>query len=481
MSKATFRNTEAQDPADEYLALVAEKERRDTLRKFELYTPYPKQLDWLNWALPIKVIFGGNRVGKTLTASYEMTCHLTGIYPPWWTGKRFFRPIKAWCVAVIYKQLREVMQVELLGDIRSAFGSGMIPKSLIVDHTMAQGMSGTVDTIWVRHVTGGVSILGCMVNEQGREAFQGPARDVIWVDEECDHDVFTECRLRTMTVQGTMLVTFTPLKGETSLTKFLLKEPDASVVRRVIIGWDDVPHLSEEDKRQMSVGLLPHEIEARRTGLPNQATGLIYPFMAKDILVKPFELEYHFPGIIGLDVAFTAPTAGALLRYDRASRTTYLVDEHYLERQPTPVHASAMKRRFGCYPVRIDPSANRSERDGDNIIKEYREEFGDGWEVRNADNAVYSGISKMYNAMSEGRFKVFTSCRHWIEEWSNYTWDPTKTNSNGHPIPRKKDDHVMDASRYGYMDIENAQIVNGGTRHTHPLQTWAPLDDFTGF
>jgi phage terminase large subunit-like protein len=477
-----FRDAATQDPRDEYLSLVAEKERRDSLRKWELYTPYPKQAEWLNWNVPIKALFGGNRIGKTYTAAYEMVCHLTGLYPVWWTGKRFFRPIKAWCVAVTYKQLREVMQVELLGDLKSAFGTGMIPADLVVDKSMAQGVADTIDTVWVRHVpTGGVSIMGCMVNQQGREAFQGPSKDVVWIDEECDHDVFTECRLRTMTVKGIMLVTFTPLKGLTSLAKFLLKEPDASVVRRIIIGWDDVPHLTEEDKRQMSVGLLPHEVEARRTGLPTMATGLIYPFLAKDLLVKPFELEWHHPGIIGLDVAPVGITAGGLLRYDSASRTTYLVDEHYLDRQPTSVHAGAIRRKFGCFPIRIDPSSNRGEKEGLPIVKEYREEFGPDWEVEFANNAVYPGISKLYNAMSEGRFKVFSSCRHWIEEWSDYVWDATKTNADGHPVPRKKNDHLMDATRYGYIDIGDAKPLNGSRIFTHPLSTWTPLDSDTGY
>lgn len=478
-----FLNPATVDPRDEYLALVAEKERRDSFRRWELYKPYPKQAEWLNWNVPIKALFGGNRVGKTLSAAFEMVCHLTGIYPAWWEGKRFFRPIKAWCVAVNYKQLREVMQTELLGDLRSNFGTGMIPKDLIVGQpSMQAGVSNAVDTIWVRHVpTGGVSIVNCMVNEQGWEAFAGTARDVIWIDEECDHEVFTECRLRTMTGHGIMLITFTPQKGRTTLAMFLLKEPDTSVVRHIVIGWDDVPHLSEEDKRQMSVGLLPHEIEARRFGLPTMATGLIYPFLAKDILVKPFELEWHHKGIIGLDVAPVGITAGALLRYDQASRTTYLVDEHYLDRQPTAVHAGAIKRKFGCYPIRIDPSANKGERDGDNIITEYREELGADWEVENADNAVYSGISKLYNAMSEGRFKVFTSCRNWIDEWTNYAWDLHKTNQDGTPKPRKKDDHLMDATRYGYMDIGDAKQLNGSRIFTHPLQTWEPLDPDHGY
>src|ERR1035437_2973919 len=147
-----FKDSEALDPRDEYLALVAEKERRDRLRKFDLFVPYPKQAEWLNYNIPIKSIFGGNRVGKTMTASYEMTCDRTGIYPEWWTGKRFFAPIEAWSVAVTTESSRDIIQKELYGDIRIAPKTGMIPKDLIVDVSMRQGVSDTIDTLWVRHV-----------------------------------------------------------------------------------------------------------------------------------------------------------------------------------------------------------------------------------------------------------------------------------------------------------------------------------------
>jgi phage terminase large subunit-like protein len=310
---------------------------------------------------------------------------------------------------------------------------------------------------------------------------QGTAKHVIWIDEECDHDVFTECRLRTMTVRGIMIVTFTPLKGLTSLAKFLMYEPDAEVVRHIIIGWDDVPHLTEEDKRNMSTGLLPHEIEARRTGLPSMARGLIYPFQDSQILVKPFELESHWPGFIGLDVGYTAPTAGGLLRYDPMARVTYLVAEHYETQRLTAFHASAIKNRFGNFPIRIDPNANRRERDGETIIKEYKDEFGEAWEVKNANNRVTAGISKLYSAMATGRFKVFNTCRNWISEWRNYTWAEGARSEEGNPEPVKKDDHLMDATRYGYQDIEEAQPPRLSRLAAHPLPTWDPLDPETGY
>ncbi len=312
--------TKSISPEQEYLLLMQEKERRLSFKKFETYEPYEKQALWLGFKCKCKALFGANRVGKTMSAAFELVCHLTGKYPDWWKGKRFFRPIQARCVAVSFEQLRKVMQAELMGDIRFAMGTGMIPKDLIVDHTMHPGMTDVVSTVWVKHITGGVSVCEMMANTQGREAMQGDAKQVIWIDEECDWDVFVENKMRTAgtgdKAAGIMLITFTPLKGRTELVKWLFDEMDHEVVQKVIIGWADVPHLTEQDKKDLVAGLLPHEVEARTTGMPTMASGMIYPVDQKYLLINPFELERYDVGILGWDVATTGTTAGMLLMRD---------------------------------------------------------------------------------------------------------------------------------------------------------------------
>ena len=37
-----------------------------------------------------------NRVGKTTMGAYAVTAWLTGLYPDWWTGRRFKSPVRAW-------------------------------------------------------------------------------------------------------------------------------------------------------------------------------------------------------------------------------------------------------------------------------------------------------------------------------------------------------------------------------------------------
>src|SRR5262245_7367866 len=62
---------------------------------------YPKHMEYFQaGALHRERIFmSANRVGKTMAGCYEDALHLTGLYDriaPWWQGRRFEAPIKAW-------------------------------------------------------------------------------------------------------------------------------------------------------------------------------------------------------------------------------------------------------------------------------------------------------------------------------------------------------------------------------------------------
>ena len=116
---------------------------------------------------------------------------------------------------------------------------GMIPRRLVYDHTRKQGIPSAIHTIWVRHITGGISTLDLLSYDQKREAFQGTAKQVIWLDEEPPHDIYGECLIRTMTCGGILMVTMTPLMG---LTPFLAEWLERSVLE--VLGPDGTSELT---------------------------------------------------------------------------------------------------------------------------------------------------------------------------------------------------------------------------------------------
>jgi phage terminase large subunit-like protein len=184
---------------------------------------YPKHVEFFDAGRTHRerCFLAANRVGKTTCGSFELTAHLTGLYPVWWTGRRFPLPVRAWACGKRNETTRDIVQASLLGPVayegqrKVLQGTGMIPGWLVGRVTWKRGVEDLTDTVKVKHVSGGWSTLGMKSYEQGRGSFEGTAQHVIWLDEECPMDVYGECLIRLMTTYGILLLTFTPLDGLT--------------------------------------------------------------------------------------------------------------------------------------------------------------------------------------------------------------------------------------------------------------------------
>lgn len=195
---------------------------------------YPKHLEFFRVGSDYRerCFMAANRVGKTIAGGYEVTCHLTGQYPHWWQGRRFRKPVRAWVAGDTNETTRDILQTELLGDVveleggrKGLDGSGLIPRDCIGQPKWKAGVADFCDTIPILHQGGGTSALAFKSFDQGRKKFQGTAKEVIWLDEECPADVYNECLLRTATTRGLVMTTFTPLSGLSELVlQFLPKE-----------------------------------------------------------------------------------------------------------------------------------------------------------------------------------------------------------------------------------------------------------------
>jgi phage terminase large subunit-like protein len=205
--------------------LLKERERRRARRKLDTYYQdtgalrrelYQKHLEYFRLGLKHRerLMLAANRVGKTEgVGGYELTLHLTGKYPPWWEGRRFDKPISAWAAGDTSKTVRDIIQAKLLGPVGN-FGTGLIPGDSIVGKPASkQGIADAIEIIRVKSEHGGTSQLTLKSYMEGREAFQGTEQDVIWLDEEPPMSIYTECLMRTMTTDGLVMLTFTPLQG----------------------------------------------------------------------------------------------------------------------------------------------------------------------------------------------------------------------------------------------------------------------------
>lgn len=203
-------------------------------------------------------------------------------------------------------------------------------------------------------------------------------------------------------------------------------------------GWGDVPHLSEDAKRELYESTPAHLQDARSKGIPTIGSGAIYPIEESLLKVMPFPLPLHWPRAYALDVGWKC-TAALWGAHDKGSDTLYLYSEHYRGHAEPATHASAIKARGEWIPGVIDPaSRGRSQRDGSQLIADYRAQ---GCLITPSRNAVEAGIEHVWLRMHTGRLKVFSTLTNWFAEWRLYRRD-----ENGQIV--KEYDHAMDCMRY---------------------------------
>lgn len=417
-----------------------------------------------------RLAISANRIGKTEgIGAYETSVHATGLYPPWWTGRRFKRPIKAWVAGKTGETTRDILQAKLLGQMErtpgvafkqaatTGLGTGMIPGHCIISITpKSGGIADAIDTVWVRHVSGGMSMIGFKSYGKDRDSFEGTEKDLVWLDEEPPKDVYDECLMRLMSTVpgqpgGLMLITFTPIEGDTEVVRSFLEQdsdPDKFFVQ---IGWVDAPHISAEEIEKMSKKYLPSQLRARSLGEPALGEGAIYPIDIEDLLTDDIAIPKHWKRAFGLDVGKTAVVWGAL---NPDTDVLHLYKEYYSEEYNVLLHAAAMKGiqdQDKWIPGVADPAALQSSQiDGQKLLNIYR---GHGVNVTEAGHKlVEAGISEVWERMVTGRLKVFRSLNGWRGEFGRYHRRKKETELGMQSKIVKKFDHRMDATRYLVTD-----------------------------
>jgi phage terminase large subunit-like protein len=426
------------------------------------YVPHARQKRFHKLGLEARerLFLAGNRVGKTLAGAAEVAFHLTGLYPAWWKGFRFERPVECWGASVTREATRDILQPAYLG---SGLKPGLIPQRLIMDVMHKGGVAAAADVVRVRHVGGGVSTLGFKSYDQGRLSFQGTARDVIHLDEEPPIEVYEECLLRTLTTGGHILLTMTPLLGVTEVVRHFASAERGAGKAVVKAAWQDAPHLKSEDMHRLRQSLRPHEVAARERGVPMLGRGKVFPVEEKEIGCERFEIPEAFKKCVGIDFGWSNPTAAVWLAHDGARDVVYVTDIYWRAEATPAEHAAEILRRGEWIPAVGDPAGQAAgQSDGRSLFQLYEKA---GLRLQPAANDVETGLMALLERMRSGRFKVFLDCVAWWEEFRNYARD-----MRGKII--KRDDHLLDATRYALMSglpIARAAIRRSVVR---PARDW---------
>lgn len=449
------------DPAN--LKKLTKLQRLEELRKFSalfFYKPYRKQKDFHAAGIKYRerLFMAGNQTGKTFAGGNEVAFHVTGLYPEDYVGWKCDHAPRGWVGSVTSELTRDGAQRILMGPV-GRWGTGSIPKELIVDIKRARGIPDAIETVLVKHASGEISQITFKSYKDGREAWQAETIDFVWFDEEPPEDIYTEGITRTNNTKGRVFLTFTPLLGMSNVVMRFLQHaghPDRHVTNMTI---DDVEHYSEEDKQRIIGAYPPHEREARALGIPMLGSGRIYPIAEEVLREDPIgDIPKNWKQIIGMDFGWDHPTAAVRLAWDTENDVLHVVSA-YRQREATPlIHAAAIKP-WGRWPTAWPHDALQHDKKGDQFYALYRDEglFMLSEHAQFPDkrgNSVEAGIMEILQRMQTGRFKIDRTLSNWWEEFRMY--HRTKKDDRTSEIHKVNDD-LMDATRYGVMMMRYSQ------------------------
>lgn len=434
------------------LAYVFPEETNETFYSGALYSRklYPKHLEFFNKGRDFRqrLFTAANQVGKSFAGCVEVAYHATGLYPDWWEGKRFNHPVKIWVASFTLKIMIGSVIKHLLGSVAEP-GTGLLPKSLFTQPGQirsAPGVPGAIELVMIPHATGGMSSIEFKSYESGQQGFVGAQVHVVLFDEEPPLVIYTEGLMRTITTKGIVMVTFTPDRG---FSDTVLEFFDHGSFRTGQVGdkwvtncaWDDVPHLTDDAKRELWKSIPPYLRDAKTKGIPYLGAGAIYPVLKEDITIKPFQIPKEWPKAFGMDAGWTHPTAVVWGAYQEQTDTWYIYAEYRRAQEQVAVHAATIKGQGEWIPGIIDKAANQTRAEiGISLIELYAR-HGVKLDLASTSTNVDTGIAVVLDRMSTGRLKIFSTCQQVFEELAIYRRD-----AHGKPIKEKDD--LLDALRY---------------------------------
>lgn len=440
-----------------------------------------------------------NRCGKTYSGAREMTYHLTGKYPEWWPGYRFDRPIRAWAIGITGDSTRKVLQYELMGtlDVRQEheLGSTAISRDDIeIESIEKDGPRVLVARINHYNSVGevdGQSILEFRSTQQGTQVLMGSAVDFIWLDEEDPFNsqgIYSQSMTRLATTKGRLLITATPENGLTPLIQQFMDTPEEMWIGHV--GWDRVPHLTDDVKKALIASYPEWEIPMRTQGIPSAGSGAIFKVSDEEISVPPTSPMTDWPIVAGVDFGRSRdPSTIVFVTQNPENGQVIIFREEYLDDDRSPEAMAKVIREcpWPNIPIVVPHDGNAISADGGTetravIMRNHGANvmwgtFSNPIEVQNNINngrkkhmGKEGGLAWMASMFKEGTLKVCDDLNHFFREKRAYFY----IERNGKSQPKDGDDHVIDAARIAVLSLGRFGRAAGACEY-------GSLDDNNGF
>lgn len=478
-----FEKLNQLSPDDAILALYAveEKRKENHFAKYWSSDDNPKYRDFYNQieddflkiTKDIKLfgLLGGNRSSKTERGAFLAVA--------WLLGKEYFRDepswrfvrdlpipehgVNIWAIGLDFSVIRDVIWNEKLR--RGHRHPGLLPAT---PSPLITRISDSEFQVSV-NVNGRKSTLTCKSADSGREKMQSASVDLVWIDEECEAEIYDELYQRTVDCGGLILLTLTPLNDVASGVRKpwvydLYKEWKHGKKDLVFIQLSALnnPFIPQEEKDKLKEKWAGHpEERARLYGEFIQRSGLVYAnWNPEKHLIEPFSLPSEWRRLVSIDPAATGITA-AVWAAISPRNDVYLYREYYERDLIASDHAKNLLVRNGYDKIDtwlIDPfwGAARNAETHRQGFQLYRDA---GVPVRLAPREADYALNVMQEYVSatldkssrHPKLYVFKTLKAFQTEIESYVWDTFAKGANKgltKEKPMKRGDHLMNATQY---------------------------------
>jgi phage terminase large subunit-like protein len=431
-----------------------------------------------------RMLRAGNQQGKTHAAAAQMTFDALALYPEWYTGRRFDKPLPierpfdflGWAASTTSVKTRDGAQTKLLGDLTQSdgLGTGLIPLDNIVGKPdMARGIAKFVDSTVLRREDGGRAVIRFKTYEMGREAFQGEPCDEVWLDEdvkgEQNESIYGECQARTTTTNGIILVTLTPLLGLTPIRRRFKGHLPGTA--EVVMTVDDAlasngGHILDEHLATLISKYKKHEQATRLYGADMQGEGAVFETPWDDVTYKqdPATFPPYWRWLWALDFRHSGsastghPFAAVLLCRDLDNDVIRVVDGFKMHGL-APMQVARLKQNpMWDAPVAWPHDGGRGASliSGETVAQTYRK-LGLNLRATHATHPLggfdfEAGLSLLEERFATKRLLVASHLAEVRDEYQGYH------RVNG--LVNKIDDDLLSAIRVGCMDIRYAKSMS---------------------
>lgn len=422
---------------------------------------------------PHNYVLAGLVHHNTFCASREAALHATGLYEDWWPGRRFDRPTEGWVASLTNEKTRDGAQRLLCGK-EPNWGTGAIAGHLMARPSMMRGFPSLVDTVKVKHVTGGWSEVHFKAYMQGWQSFSTSTLDWAWPDEEMDDPrIYSELLARLSVRGGCLFLTATPTLGMTEIMNYFHPVPSSPDRHLTLMDLSDAGHFSEEQAAKITAAYPDHEREARTLGIPMLGEGRLFMVPESEIREISTELPEYWPVLAALDFGFDHPFAAVKLVHDPDADVIHVTHAYRQAKATPPIHWASCRSWIEGINVAWPHDGLQTEKgSGNPLADEYRKQgfrmIGEKACWQSGGFAYEPRILETRTRLETGRLKIAAHLTEVFEEYRMLHRVRTKDGLS--KVVKLKDD-LWSAIMVGIMMIRYARPTERNSAPTRVIDT----------